>query len=176
MMSMMKKLAQAIIALLICVLLFLGYVFLIEPLLWERSERKEAFERLDRVHSELERDQFFASKEFTGVGATYSDGKWIALYHVERCRQGITVAIARDSEGNWYESKRHYCAIFRAAKQDAFLTLMGRQAFESSGDESDLWERDYDGDRGLAASIITTTDYDVAVDCLEKLGFRKMQK
>ena len=50
-----------------------------------------------------------------GLGAfyTFPDGSWLAIRYRDSHTCGIwSVAVARDSGGNWYESREHFCGAF----------------------------------------------------------------
>jgi len=112
-MRILKHLLLAVIAA-ICLLLVL--VFVVEPLASHRRVRQAAITALSTAKTINELQQAVGG---LGIFVPLQDGSWIAIvYHDIHAARISSLAIARDSGGNWFESDRHFCGTLSAYRQE----------------------------------------------------------
>ena len=84
--------------------------------MWHRRNRQEALTILSAAKTTYEVEQAVGN---LGIFIPLRDGSWIAIRYRDTHRGYLaSLAIARDSGGNWYESDHHYCGEFIAYKHD----------------------------------------------------------
>ena len=74
-----------------------------------------------------------------GALYTFPDGSWLAIRYRDSHGGGIwSLAIARDSGGNWYQSREHFCGAFSGVRHMHQLALAAGEPFQPS-DERSRW-------------------------------------
>lgn len=82
-------------------------------------------------------------KEAVGsLGAFFSfpDDSWMAIRYRDSHAGGIwSVAIARDSGGNWYQSREHFCGVFGKVRDELEYYAAISEPLPSTDDQKSAW-------------------------------------
>lgn len=123
--------------LLLCAVLFFTYVaelhLFIDPLFarWEAQRILSAAaspEALQRAVGPL------------GAFFTFPDGSWVAIRYRDSHAGGLwSVAIARDSGGQWYQSREHFCGAFSSFSQVRDISFAIGESLGAASDEHGRW-------------------------------------
>jgi hypothetical protein len=101
------------------VLIALGlhvYAFYFAPLSWPGPVKRESIRLLSAAKTPIE---LRAAVTDLGAFVTPTNGGWIAIrYRDTHAGRVQSVSIARDSDGHWFECKRHFCGMLRHAARD----------------------------------------------------------
>lgn len=90
---------------------FLAYVYLIYPATWSSSKRRESVRILSAAESTNELTNVVGS---LGWFVQLTNHQWIAIRYRDTHSGFVgSSAVARDSGGAWFESKRHFCGRFQ---------------------------------------------------------------
>lgn len=111
----MRILGVTFLAVILLVLGFVGFMTCVEPALWPGQQKRESIRLLNAAKTPDE-----LRKSVTSLGAfiTPTNGGWIAIrYRDSHVLGPVSVAIARDSDGHWFQSEKHYCGTFRIVGQ-----------------------------------------------------------
>ncbi len=97
----------------LCATLFFAYVSS-----WHRFVDAYFAERESRrvLAAASTAQQLQAAVGSLGVFYTFPDRSWLAIRYRDSHASIWSVAVARDSGGNWYESREHFCAAFSVAQ------------------------------------------------------------
>jgi len=90
---------------------FLAYVYLIYPSTWSSSKRRESVRILLAAEST---NELTAAVGSLGWFVQLTNEQWIAIRYRDTHSGFVgSSAVARDSGGAWFESKRHFCGRFQ---------------------------------------------------------------
>lgn len=111
---MKRTLKYAAAILLVCVVLFFTYVewlhLVIDPFFAQREARR----LLSAASTPQQLQEAVGSR---GAFFTFPDGSWLAIRYRDSHMGGVwSVAVARDSGGNWYQSRKHFCGSFEITR------------------------------------------------------------
>ena len=137
---MKRKLKYAAVIVLLCVALFFVYATYLHLIINPFFARREALRLLSAASTSQQLQDAVGS---LGAFYTFRDGSWLAVCYRDSHGGGIwSVAIARDSGGNWYESREHFCGAFRADRrlqQHEQLAIALGESPEAPSDERSRW-------------------------------------
>jgi hypothetical protein len=83
----------------------IGYAIYSASIPWEDSIRRQSVRILSAATTS---NELQAAVGQYGVLLTLSNGSWIAIRHREMFEPSRALAIARDSDGKWFESRRQF--------------------------------------------------------------------
>ena len=134
---MKRKLKEPSTIALLCLGFFVAYVtflhLLIDPFLAQREAKR-------LLSSASTQQQLQAAVGPLGTVYSFPDNSWLAIHYRDSHGGGIwSIAIARDSGGNWYESREHFCGAFNAVRQIQKLSSTVGSPTEESLDERGKW-------------------------------------
>ena len=141
---MKRKLKYAAAIVLLCVVLFFAYVTFLDLFIYPLSAQREAREAqrearrlLSAASTSQELQQAVGS---LGMFYTFPDGSWLAIRYSDSHTNGIwSIAVARDSGGNWYQSQEHFCGTFRFVRDLQQRSLDFGEPAEVPSDERSRW-------------------------------------
>jgi hypothetical protein len=160
----MKKATMIIGAtLVLLVVALLLFPFVYGPF-WEFRARKESIRILAKTD---------AKAELAGVSnlfLTFPDESWIAIRYRDLHGGGVhSTSIARDSGGQWFESSRHFCALFDGYRSSYEIYRLEREV----GEIGDLnFSRGFESIHAVAMA----PGLDSAREELVKMGFQPLNK
>jgi hypothetical protein len=89
-----------------------AYVEIIIPATWHSRVRKDSIERLQAAQQSGNLTNAVGS---LGIVIQLTNNAWIAIRYLDTHGAGIrSMAVACDSGGGWFESRRHFCGSFGA--------------------------------------------------------------
>jgi hypothetical protein len=154
----------------IFVWLFMDSVW--EPMMWHRRTRQDSIAALAGAKTT---EDLHRAVGGLGIFIPLRGGPWIAIrYNDSHVGMFTSLAIARDSEGGWFESKSHFCGS---------LVAYGarRRLMEGAGD--DPIGADKTPEKQSRSNMETTLDAMYSSDSLEsarqqllKLGFKALEE
>ncbi len=168
-MRIIKRILHGILAI---ALLLVLWPFVVDPAMWHWRVRQESVAILSAAESPSDLQQAVGS---LGIFIPLHDGSWIAIrYRDTHAGRLYSLAIARDSGGNWYKSTYHFCGSFNIYR------------IERKWQEDDQLERAESGETGPSPAIrskgsetLATLDAVFSAPSLEsgrrqllKLGFK----
>jgi hypothetical protein len=84
--------------------------FVVEPATWEWRRRRDSVRLLSSANTQ---DQLRKAVGHLGVFVQLVDGSWLAIRYVDTHGGRVqSLAVVRDSEGSWYQSREHFCGTF----------------------------------------------------------------
>jgi len=147
--------------LVLLVMAFLLFPFAYGPF-WELRARRESIHILAKTDAKAE----LASA--SNLFLTFPDESWIAIRYRDLHAGGVhSTSIARDSGGQWFESSRHFCALF-----DGY-----RSSYEIYRLEKELGEtEDFHDSSGFESihAVAMAPNLDSAREELIKMGFQPL--
>jgi hypothetical protein len=143
------------------------WIFWIDPgyMRVAQLEKQWRTESIAALQAARTTDQLEQAVGRLGVYVPLADGSWIAIsYHDTHSGTIASLAIARDSGDNWYESTEHYCGSLRG------LTLrIEQEQAQVPMDERSLTE--VPCDEGDLCDLYRSADLDEARAFLQQIGF-----
>jgi hypothetical protein len=107
----MRILKIIVLLVIVAVAGFFAYVSLIYPATWYPSKRRESVRVLSAAESASELTNAVG---YLGWFVQLTNHQWIAIRYRDTHSGFVgSSAIARDSGGAWFESKRHFCGRFQ---------------------------------------------------------------
>jgi len=165
----MKRITKIIIVtpLLVVVALiaaFLLWLFVINPVIWQRNTNEESIRILASAKST---DELAAAVGSLGLLLTFPDGSWMAIRYVDTHAGGCSLAVVRDSGGQWFTSRHHFCGELGTYHQQYDYQEMMR---EHGGVEHDELQK------YPIHVVAISQSLDTARDQLLKIGFTTMKR
>ena len=111
----MKKIALILLCVLIGLFAILGIQNAVAS--FARKAREAALEKemFRRFSNTSEMADILSLTGDLGVVLNLKDGKWIAIFYGDSHAPSIwSYALAKDSEGNWFVSRKHFCGLLSA--------------------------------------------------------------
>ena len=103
----MRVVKIAIALAVMLVLCVSAFIFVVGPALWKSGTRRDSTKALKVAQTE---EQLREAVKPWGVFITAKDGSWVAIRYRDSHAGGIlSLALAKDSGGEWFESQRHFC-------------------------------------------------------------------
>ena len=111
-----------------------GYVaqtFYFRPKQWRAEHRREAVELLSAAKTPEDLKDAVGN---LGAFIAFTNRSWIAIrYHdLHDMPLVLSLAVARDSDGRWFECERHFCGILKHASQYWVGEMEMRKEFPDS--------------------------------------------
>lgn len=164
----MKRLLKVILAtILISISAIMLYILVAFPVIratWESSTRKESVRILEAVHPTNGR------ADDVSLFLTFPDNSWMAFqYRDLHCCGVLSLAIVRDSGGQWFESSHHFCSMFAGYRKDYEMLRLLR---ESGDPEAAAFSSGYKDIHAVAIS----QGLQAAREQLLKIGFIPMKR
>lgn len=125
----LKLLIQLILTTIAAAVLYVGFLHH-----WTRPyfARRDSIRILAAATTEQE---FKRASNSLGAFLTFPDHSWLALRYVDSHAGGIwSVAMARDSGGNWYESREHFCGTLGTVREHQLWLFDKQESPDSAGD------------------------------------------
>lgn len=108
---MKRFLKYTLLSVLLLLLGFVVYGFFIYPAYWHSIKKRDSVSVLRSAKGTNELMQAVGS---LGLFLSLTNGGWVAIRYRDSHGGGIrSSAVALDSEGNWFESDRHFCGSLR---------------------------------------------------------------
>jgi hypothetical protein len=131
------------------VVVIIVWVGVLYPVVWQSNTRKESLEILAAAESTT---NLKAAVGPLGLFLTYPDGSWMAIRYRDMHAWSVrSLSIVRDSGGQWFESRRHFCGMLAAFRSKYELERDARE----SGDTEEaqfLTHSSYSGIHAVAES------------------------
>ena len=178
----MKRILKfSLLGLLALILGVIAYVELVYPAIFYPLKKREPVQILTNAKGTNELAQ---SVGRYGLMMQLTNGGWIAIRYSDLHAGGIrSCAIARDSEGNWFESDRHFCGALALwpRKKERLLAIEAEIQRESSESLTNRLPSAVAGNGGprlddKIAAVESASSMAEARTALEKLGFKMMVK
>lgn len=133
---MKRKVKYAALAFLFCFVLLFAYVVWGSLFIAPFFARREARRLLSTASSPQQLQEAIGS---LGAYYPFPDGSWLAIRYRDSHAGGIwSLAVARDSGGNWYESREHFCGAFRIVPRLQQVAAEAGEPFHPT-DERSRW-------------------------------------
>ena len=169
----MKRISKIILAtLLIPIGVIILYLFVITPVVrvfWQSSTKKESICILEDVDPVKEREHIYGPSSVT-LFFTYPGDAWMAFRYCDSHHGGVfSSTIVRDSEGQWFESNYHFCALLRAYRGEYERQIAARENGIPDAIVSYRWCKDIH-------AVAFAQSLQAAREQLLKMGFSPMKK
>lgn len=146
-------------------------ISLILPVIAPLQARKESMRILSEAKDVAQRQEAVGS---LGILLEYTNGQWIAIrYRDSHSWPGWSSAIAQDSDGRFYESRKHFCGRLRGYAKMAGLEREMSVEWASQGETNTV---DYLSKHGEIHTVASADGLQNAVPLLLKMGFWKLDE
>ena len=168
----MKRIMKIIAAtVLLLVAAFALFLFVIHPLIWRARVKHESIQILEAAQTT---NDFAEAVGRLGIFLTFPDESWIAIRYRDSHSGGVnSFAVARDSEGTWYQSSDHYCGRFLNYRAEAERHVEINAAFREMGSSETYDLNPYFTE---VHTIANSHDLEQARNNLLAMGFKKMER
>jgi hypothetical protein len=132
-----RRLKYAAAIVLLCVVLFFAYITSLHLFIDPFFARREAIRLLSAASTSQQLQEAVGS---LGTFYTFPDSSWVAIRYRDSHSGGIwSVAVARDSGGDWYQSSEHFCGAFSIVRHLQKLSAALGEPPEPPSDERGKW-------------------------------------
>jgi hypothetical protein len=169
----MRIFKRILFGLVVVFVLLLLLVFVGEPMTWHWRVRRESVAALSAAKTTNELQQVVG---VLGVFIPIRDGSWVAIrYRDTHAGRIASLAVARDSGGNWFESDHHFCGAFAAYRERLRMEEI-RSELAKLGETDTNLTTSARSDTFVALDAITSAaSLDDARKQLSKLGFEPLK-
>ena len=113
----MKKAARAILVIIGLLLVFVVWT-LVRPELWWRFNHQVPDE-IEAILKSSDSPEELRKRQRVALVVEFGPSDWLAIGYRDTHAAGpYTCCIARCSDGDWFETQRHFCGQFGTAKRD----------------------------------------------------------
>lgn len=171
-----KVIAALVIVLVIA---FSVYIEVIYPATWHSNMRRESIKLLKAAQTT---DDLMNAVGRRGAFFPLTNNQWVAIRYRDTHAVGIrSMAMARDSGGGWFESRRHFCGTFsgwkfrkRMAETEEELRKSSPELFTNDVAKAES-ESEFMPSHQEMMAIESASDLEKAREALKKIGFTEFR-
>ncbi|HEY1174501.1 MAG TPA: hypothetical protein VGH19_24260 [Verrucomicrobiae bacterium] len=165
---------------LLCIAGFYAYVEFIYPATWHSNVRRESIKLLKAAQTTGDLTNAVGD---WGIVIPLTNNQWIAIRYRDNHAGGIrSMAVASDSGGGWYESRRHFCGSLVAWVGEKRRLEAEEELQKLLSGESTRKVLTAKSENGLMPSyqeisaIELAPDLEKAREALKKIGFTELRE
>jgi hypothetical protein len=171
----MRILKRILLGLLAVFLLLLLLIFVGEPVTWHWRVRRDSIATLSAAKTTNDLQQAVGG---LGIFIPIRDGSWIAIrYRDTHAGRIASLAVARDSDGSWFESDHHFCGAFAGYRHERQSVQELRSELAKLGETNTNLKTSARSDTATALDAIhSAASLEDGRQQLSKLGFEPLKR